>query len=122
MEDIVVPVSEIPKALEGIAKIAAKHSCRIPSAGHAGDGNIHCTILREDRDEHTWHELKDAVLPEIYELTYSLGGNLSGEHGIGAKRAEAMDRHMTPEQKTVFTLVKKAFDPNGIMNPGKVLI
>ena len=122
MEDIVVPVSEIPKALEGIAKIAAKHSCRIPSAGHAGDGNIHCTILREDRDEHTWHELKDAVLPEIYELTYSLGGNLSGEHGIGAKRAEAMDRHMTPEQKTVFTMVKKAFDPNGIMNPGKVLI
>ena len=122
MEDIVVPVSEIPKALEGIAKIAAKHSCRIPSAGHAGDGNIHCTILREDRDEHTWHELKDAVLPEIYELTYSLGGNLSGEHGIGAKRAEAMDHHMTPEQKTVFTLVKKAFDPNGIMNPGKVLI
>ncbi|ABZ85145.1 fad/fmn-containing dehydrogenase [Heliomicrobium modesticaldum Ice1] len=122
MEDIVVPVSNIPKAIEAIERIAAKYDCKIPSAGHAGDGNIHCTILREDRDDHAWHELKNAVLDELYEEVYALGGNLSGEHGIGAKRAQAMDKHMTDAQRKVLVTIKKALDPNGIMNPGKVLV
>ncbi len=122
MEDIVVPVSNIPKALAAIDAIAKKYNCRIPSAGHAGDGNIHCTVLREDRDEHAWHDLKDRVLPEIYEAVYELGGSLTGEHGIGAKRAEAMAKHMTKEQLAVLKGIKAAFDPNNIMNPGKVLL
>jgi glycolate oxidase len=122
MEDIVVPVSNIPQALAAIDAIAKKYKCRIPSAGHAGDGNIHCTVLREDRDEHTWHELKDYVLPEIYEAVYELGGSLTGEHGIGAKRAEAMAKHMSKEQLAVLKGVKATFDPNHILNPGKVLL
>ncbi|SHE72042.1 glycolate oxidase [Desulforamulus putei DSM 12395] len=122
MEDIVVPVSEIPKCLEAIERISKKYDCKIPSCGHAGDGNIHATILREGRDDHAWHELKDNVLRELYEVVYQLGGNLSGEHGIGAKRAEAMHKHMTEAQLNVLRSIKKALDPNNIMNPGKVLV
>ena len=121
MEDIVVPVSEIPAALAVIEQIAAKYNCKIPSAGHAGDGNIHCSILREQRTEDEWHELKNAVLKELYAKVYELGGNLSGEHGIGGKRVTAMYEHMTVEQKRIMHAIKKAFDPNNIMNPGKVL-
>ncbi|MGI6093500.1 MAG: FAD-binding protein [Veillonellaceae bacterium] len=121
MEDIVVPVSNIPKALEEIDKVAKKYNCRIPSAGHAGDGNIHCTLLREDRDEDAWHELKDAVLAEIYAAVYALEGSLTGEHGVGAKRVEAQAKHMDPAAMAVLRSVKNAFDPNNIMNPGKVL-
>ena len=122
MEDIVVPISNIPAALDAIEKIAAKFDCKIPSAGHAGDGNIHATILREDRDEHAWHDLKDAVLAEIYTAVYKLDGNLSGEHGIGAKRVSAFYKHMNEGQKAVLHTVKKAFDPNNIMNPGKFVV
>lgn len=122
MEDIVVPVSHIPEALAAIDRIAKKYRCRIPSAGHAGDGNIHCTVLREDRNEHDWHELKDSVLPEIYEVVYELGGSLTGEHGVGAKRAEAMAKHMSPGQLSVLKSIKDTLDPNHIMNPGKVLL
>lgn len=122
MEDIVVPIATIPAALEAIEKIAAKYNCKIPSAGHAGDGNIHATLLREDRDDHAWHELKDAVLAEIYDAVYALEGNLSGEHGIGAKRVSAMHRHMSGGQRKVLQTVKTAFDPNNIMNPGKVVL
>ncbi|AEF95060.1 D-lactate dehydrogenase (cytochrome) [Desulfotomaculum nigrificans CO-1-SRB] len=122
MEDIVVPVSNIPKCLEAIERIAKKYNCKIPSCGHAGDGNIHATVMREGRSEEEWHELKDNVLGELYEEVYALGGNLSGEHGIGAKRAEAMNKHMTDAQLSVLRAIKKALDPNGIMNPGKVLV
>jgi len=122
MEDIVVPISNIPAALDAIEKIAAKFECKIPSAGHAGDGNIHCTILREERDEHAWHDLKDAVLVEIYDAVYKLDGNLSGEHGIGVKRVSAIYKHMTEGQKKVLTTIKRAFDPNNIMNPGKFVL
>jgi glycolate oxidase len=121
MEDIVVPVSNIPAALEAIDKIAKKYRCRIPSAGHAGDGNIHCTVLREDRDEHAWHDLKDSVLAEIYAVVYELGGSLTGEHGVGAKRVAAMATHMSDAQMAVLRSIKTTLDPNNIMNPGKVL-
>lgn len=122
MEDIVVPIANIPAALDAIEKISAKYNCKIPSAGHAGDGNIHATILREERNDHDWHDLKDQVLGEIYDAVYKLDGNLSGEHGIGAKRLAAMDKHMTSGQKRVLHTVKNAFDPNNIMNPGKVVV
>lgn len=122
MEDIVVPISSIPTCLEAIERISSKYNCNIPSCGHAGDGNIHATILREGRDEHDWHELKDNVLGELYEVVYELGGSLSGEHGIGAKRAGAMSKHMSEAQLSVLRSIKKALDPKGIMNPGKVLL
>ncbi|NHM27467.1 FAD-binding protein [Desulfofundulus sp. TPOSR] len=121
MEDIVVPVSQIPRALEAINRIAEKYRIKIPCCGHAGDGNIHATLLRENRDEHSWHEVKEKVLEEMYRVVYDLGGNLSGEHGIGAKRKDAMARFMDPVQLNMIRSIKKALDPNLILNPGKVV-
>ncbi|HHW44951.1 FAD-binding protein [Desulfofundulus thermobenzoicus] len=121
MEDIVVPVSQIPRALEAINGIAEKHRVKIPCVAHAGDGNIHATLLREDRDEHTWHEVKDRVLDEIYREVYALGGALSGEHGIGAKRKGAMARFLHPAQIDMIKSIKKALDPNLILNPDKLV-
>lgn len=121
MEDIVVPVSNIPKALAEIEKISEKYGVRIPCCGHAGDGNIHATLLREDMDEETWHAKKEKALEEIYTVTYALGGNLSGEHGIGAKRKDALAKFMDPVQINVIKAIKKALDPNGILNPGKIV-
>ncbi|MCL6634251.1 MAG: FAD-binding oxidoreductase [Peptococcaceae bacterium] len=121
MEDIVVPVSKIPRALAEIEKISKKYGIKIPCCGHAGDGNIHATLLKESMDEETWDEKKEKVLDEIYAVTYALGGNLSGEHGIGAKRKDALARFMDPVQLNVIKAIKKALDPNGVLNPGKVV-
>jgi len=121
MEDIVVPVSNIPKALAEFERISGKCGVRIPCCGHAGDGNIHATLLKEDMDEETWHDKKEKALDEIYTVTYALGGNLSGEHGIGAKRKDALAKFMDPIQLDVIRAIKKALDPNSILNPGKIV-
>lgn len=121
MEDIVVPVSEIPKAVEQLQVIGSKYGVQIPSAGHAGDGNIHCTLLKGNMTDEEWHNKKEVILDEIYEMVYELGGNLSGEHGIGAKRKDALAKYSTPEQINVFVAIKKALDPNNVLNPGKIV-
>lgn len=121
MEDIVVPVSSIPKAIQEIEKISAKYDIRIPCFGHAGDGNIHATILKNDAPEEEWQQTKKKVLDDIYSATYSLGGKLSGEHGIGAKRKDALAKYMDPVQMNVIKAIKKALDPNLILNPGKIM-
>lgn len=121
MEDIVVPTSHIPQALEQIYRLADKYEVKIPCAGHAGDGNIHATLLREDMDEQTWQEKKKHVLEEMYKVVYDLGGNMSGEHGIGAKRKDVLARFMDPVQLNMIRSIKKALDPNLIMNPGKIV-
>lgn len=121
MEDIVVPVSEIPKAVEELQKLGNKYNVQIPCTGHAGDGNIHCTLLKGEMSDDEWHDKKEVILDEIYGVTYKLGGNLSGEHGIGAKRKDALAKYCAPEQVSVFAAIKKALDPNNILNPGKVI-
>jgi glycolate oxidase len=121
MEDIVVPVSNIPKVLAEIEKIARKYEIKIPCFGHAGDGNIHATLLKEDMDEATWHDKKEKVLEEMYSVTYAHGGKLSGEHGIGAKRKRAMAKFMDPVQLKMIAAIKKALDPNLILNPDKLV-
>lgn len=118
--DIVAPVSSIPRALEEIKAAAARHNCRIVSCGPAGDGNIHCTILKEDRSEEEWEKLKNDVLDEIYWITCRLGGILSGEHGIGAKRAQHLKKYANPSAISVMKSIKKALDPNLILNPDRI--
>lgn len=121
MEDIVVPVSSIPEMLQEIEVIGEKYNCSIPSCGHAGDGNIHCTLLREGRSDNEWEQLKNDVLNDIYKVTYELGGSLSGEHGIGAKRVKYMRKYTSPENLTIIRSIKKALDPNLILNPDKIV-
>lgn len=120
-EDTVVPISEIPAFTAGLSEIAKKHGVLIANFGHAGDGNLHPTIMKKDDislDE--WDELQKQIEWDIFRLTRRLGGTLSGEHGIGSKRRDFFAQLCQPEQLTMMRAIKKAIDPNGIMNPGKI--
>jgi len=120
-EDTVVPVSEIPKFAEGIENIAKKHGVKITNFGHAGDGNLHPTISRkEGLSDKEWDDLERKIEWDIFNLTYSLGGVISGEHGIGWKRTEFFAGLCPAPELSIMKSIKKLLDPNGIMNPGKV--
>ncbi|WP_347488832.1 FAD-binding oxidoreductase [Desulfoscipio sp. XC116] len=121
MEDIVVPISNIPRLLAAIEQISKKYAIKVPCFGHAGDGNVHATILKEDLDDATWHEVKEKVLEEMYSVTYAYEGKLSGEHGIGAKRKKAMAKFMNPVELKIIASIKKVLDPNLILNPDKLV-
>lgn len=121
MEDVVVPRSEIPALLDGIREIAAEHGVRIWSFGHAGDGNVHVTILKDDLDEVTWRKVVPSAREAIYELTLSLGGQLTAEHGIGATRRDYLTMALGEAQVAMMRRIKRAFDPNNILNPAKIL-
>ncbi len=118
-EDISVPRSMLPKALEEIYKIGAKYNLTVPCFGHAGDGNIHVNVMVDGSNE---KELEDGhkAIKEIFQLVVDMGGTLSGEHGIGLSKAEFMDIAFSPEELALFEKIKQAFDPNYILNPGKM--
>jgi glycolate oxidase len=118
-EDISVPRSMLPIALEKIYAIGAKYNLVVPCFGHAGDGNIHVNVMVDGSNE---KELKDGhkAIEEIFQLVVDMGGTLSGEHGIGLSKAEFMDIAFTKEERALFDRIKEAFDPNNILNPGKM--
>lgn len=120
MEDVVVPISQIPGMLEDINRLADKYGLRIANFGHAGDGNIHATLLKDQLSDKDWEERKEELLPELYAGVYRRGGKISGEHGIGAKRRDALGQLIDPVALELMRLIKKALDPNNIMNPGKI--
>lgn len=120
-EDTVVPRYELPRLLRGVKEIGARHGFTSICYGHAGDGNLHVNIIKGDLPDAYWeHELPTAIR-EIFQLTVSLGGTLSGEHGIGLVQRPYMDIAFNPAQLGIMRAVKRAFDPQGIMNPGKIL-
>ena len=118
-EDISVPRSKLPDALEEIYKIGAKYNLQVPCFGHAGDGNIHVNVMVDGSNK---QELENGhkAIKEIFQLVVDMEGTLSGEHGIGLSKAEFMDIAFSKEELELFTRVKKAFDPNNILNPGKM--
>jgi glycolate oxidase len=121
MEDIVVPMTDIPQAVQQISRLADKYNVAMHCAGHCGDGNVHIDILKDDRTQEEWEEMLPQIQSEIYELVYNLGGRLSGEHGIGYKRAALLAKYTNPVEMKLMKAVKKALDPKNIMNPGKVV-
>ncbi len=120
-EDTVVPRYELPRLLQGVKDIGQRHGFRSVCYGHAGDGNLHVNIIRGTMTDQQWEQGLPEAIREIFRLTVSLGGTLSGEHGIGLVQRPYMDIAFDPVQLALMSGIKKLFDPLGIMNPGKVL-
>ena len=118
-EDISVPRSKLPEALKEIYKVGEKYGFKVPCFGHAGDGNIHVNVMVDGSNEEELHKGHQAI-EEIFRLVVDMGGTLSGEHGIGLSKAPFMDIAFSKEERQLFLDIKKAFDPNNILNPGKM--
>ncbi|PIP35339.1 MAG: glycolate oxidase subunit GlcD [Desulfobacterales bacterium CG07_land_8_20_14_0_80_52_14] len=118
-EDIVVPRSRIPQMIRRIESLREKTGLFMASFGHAGDGNIHFNIMLDKNDPAALKKAEDTV-EEIFDYTVELGGTLSGEHGIGITKAPYLSKEIGPEAIALMKRIKKAFDPNGILNPGKI--
>jgi len=122
LEDIVVPIGNIAKLMPEIEKISKKYDIKMPSYGHAGDGNLHTTLVKNpDTTMEEWFDIENRALKELYDAVYKLGGKLSGEHGIGLKRMKFMKDHLSETELMLMKKIKQAFDPNYIMNPGKII-
>jgi glycolate oxidase len=122
LEDIVVPTAQIPDIMPEIARISKKYDVQIPCYGHAGDGNLHATPIKNPKDSmDEWYRKLPLILEELYIATKNLGGTISGEHGIGSKRKKYMHLVATEAELDVMRRIKRALDPNNIMNPGKIV-
>jgi len=118
-EDISVPRSKLPEALEAIYAIGEKYGFKVPCFGHAGDGNIHVNVMVDGSNQEQLKAGHEAI-EEIFKAVVDMGGTLSGEHGIGLSKAPFMDIAFNQSEIALFREIKKAFDPNNILNPGKM--
>lgn len=106
---------------KGIENIARKHNILIPNFGHAGDGNFHPTLLKNpDHSMEEWFKIEEQALTDIYKLCNRLGGKITGEHGIGCKRKKYLNIVTSQIEIEFMKKIKKALDPNYILNPGKI--
>ncbi len=118
-QDLVVPRASIPDLLARIKHIAEGHSMNIVCFGHAGDGNVHVNIVKDMPDE-TWLAKKNPVAEEMYRAALELGGSITGEHGIGLTRKKFLPLAVDACRIELMRKIKQAFDPQNILNPGKV--
>lgn len=118
-EDITVPRSKLPAILEKINEVSKKYDVLIPCFGHTGDGNVHTNVM-VDKDNEDEVKKGYAAIEEIFKITIDLGGTLSGEHGIGISKAPYMKLAFSDSEMELFRAIKKAFDPNNILNPNKM--
>lgn len=115
-DDVTVPRGRVAPAIEGIRAIGKRHGLIILTFGHLGDGNIHVNIMYDQR---TRHEAAMRAKKEVLRLVLSLGGSLSGEHGVGLTKAPYIHEQLSNIERGLMRQIKAAFDPTGIMNPGK---
>lgn len=119
-EDTVVPRAMLPKLLEGIKQIGAEYGFQSVCYGHAGDGNLHINIIKGTMTDHDWKNKLPVGIRKLFELTVNLGGTISGEHGIGYVQKTYMDVKYSSLHIHLMKLIKRAFDPKLILNPGKI--
>jgi glycolate dehydrogenase FAD-linked subunit len=122
VEDIAVPIDRLGEYMMKVKETAARHGLRILVNGHAGDGNVHPVILYDEHDKASRASAKRAF-EEICRYGISIGGSVTGEHGVGAQKVkllrEQLEAHEGKEALRLMKEIKKAFDPEGVMNPGK---
>jgi len=121
-EDTVVPRAELPKLLAGVKAIGKKYGFRSVCYGHAGDGNLHVNILKDEMSDEAWHNKVPLGIREIFKLCVELKGTISGEHGIGYVQKGYMDIAFNSAQIELQKGIKQLFDPNNILNPGKMFV
>ena len=119
-EDTVVPRAELPILLKGVKEIGKKYGFHSVCYGHAGDGNLHVNIIKGDLTDEQWNGSLKKGIVEIFELVKSLGGTISGEHGIGLVQKEYLPIVFEETQMRLMKQIKKNFDPNNILNAGKI--
>jgi glycolate oxidase len=119
-EDTVVPRAQLPAQLRGVKAIGEKYGLKISCLGHLGDGNMHVNIVNENEDMATWHPKALKAKQEIFELTKSLNGMLSAEHGVGLLQKNYMPIFFNEIHLNILRGIKKVFDPKGILNPNKL--
>jgi glycolate oxidase len=120
VEDATVPRSKVPNMIRAVNNIAKKHNVTIGTFGHAGDGNLHPTIVCDIRDKEEMKRVYSAM-DELFQAALDLGGSISGEHGVGLGKLKYMESQFGPQGMEAMRAIKKALDPNGIMNPGKLV-
>jgi glycolate oxidase len=119
-EDVVVPRARIHLLLKGMRELALRHGVRIISFGHAGDGNVHVNVLKDGLSDEQWQGVVPVVTEEIFGLALSLGGTLTGEHGIGVTRRPYLPLALDAAQIDLMRRIRDVFDPNHILNPDKI--
>jgi glycolate oxidase len=120
--DMVVPRSLVGEMVAFISDLQARLDIRIKCFGHAGDGNLHAYILKDDIPDKDWPGRLNETMDFIYEKTNELNGQVSGEHGIGRAKRKYLERSLDAEQLAIMRGIKAVFDPNNILNPGKVIM
>lgn len=121
-EDTVVPRAELAHLLKGVKEIGGEYGFQSVCYGHAGDGNLHVNIIKGDLSDKQWNEEVPKAIRKIFELVHHLGGTISGEHGIGYVQRPYLDVVFSQAQMHLQREIKKAFDPKGILNPGKIFM
>jgi glycolate oxidase len=119
-EDTVVPRFHLPKLLAGVKEIGKRYGFQSVCYGHAGDGNLHINIIKGDLTENQWNNELSQAIKEIFQLTVSLGGTISGEHGIGFVQKQYMTIPFGSVELNLMKQIKAVFDPNNILNPSKI--
>ena len=119
LEDATVPRSELAKMIRFVEAVAKKYRLRIGTFGHMGDGNLHPTFLTDERNKEEMHRVHEAF-KEIFDEAIRLGGTITGEHGIGLAKKDFLPKFAGEAQMRVMRELRRALDPHGILNPGKM--
>lgn len=118
--DVVVPVNKIDEFIKYTHYLAEKYNVRIPSFGHAGDGNLHIYICRDELDDADWKKILEQCFDDMYKMAEQLGGLVSGEHGIGYAKKEYLKKQYGKTPVLLMQGIKRVFDDKNILNPGKI--
>ncbi len=119
LEDATVPRSELVRMIQCIQTVGTKHGLEIATFGHFGDGNLHPTFLTDERDTAEMHRV-ELAMQEIFDFALGLGGTITGEHGVGLAKKKFLRQQLGDDSFTLMRTIKRALDPAGLMNPGKI--